>query len=162
VIKMHVVAVLIAIAIIGIGAGGYVAYDSGYIPITETLTVEEPIEGKPVDIETYEQRYKNITMEIPNYDKIKKQLYESDYTAFEIYLDYKQKLEQEGYHQEKIGSTEINEIPVKYYSFLKGLTAVAFIIVLGEDIGRGCESVVLYTTGNALDYQEIIEWYQTG
>lgn len=152
--------VIVALTIIvGAGAGGYIAYDAGYIPITDLMTVEKPLGYREINIENYEQQYKDVISQIPNIDNIKYQVFESDYNSFEIYSDYKNRLENQGYQEKVVGSKTINGINVKYYGFLKGITAVGIAIVSGADVGRGTESVILYTTGSALDYKEMIDYF---
>jgi hypothetical protein len=45
--------------------------------------------------------------------------------------------------------------------FLKGLTVVGVVVTDDADDEFGYDTVVLYATGSAFDFQEILEWYQS-
>ena len=155
---MHPIIIIAVVSSIASGAG-YVAVDQGYIPIGPTLQVERPIGYTKLCTSCYEEKYEDILDQIPNLDKIKYDVFGSDNTYLEIFVDYKQKLEADGFHEETSGIKTVKGIEVRYYGFLKGITAVGIGIALGSDVDLPYESVVLYTTGSALDYQEIIDWY---
>jgi len=157
---MHIVGILAVATIIGsIGAGVYVAEEQGYIPTEKNLQIIEPLGYKEISSTSLEHRFQSILDEIPNYHKLKKKIYISDYNTQEISLDYKQKLEADDYTEYTNGKRRYQDIEINYYGFLKGISAVGLVIVPGDDVGYPTESVILYTTGNALDYKEILDWY---
>jgi hypothetical protein len=155
---MNPLVIIAAFAVIG-GASTIVAVDQGYIPITQTLQIERPVGYTKLCTSCYEEKYQEILSQVPNLDKIKYEVFGSDNTYLEIYVDYKQKLEKEGYQEHTVGSKEIEGVHIRYYGFLKGITVAGIAIASGKDVNLPYESIVLYTTGSALDYQEIIDWY---
>ena len=106
-------------------------------------------------METYIEKYPIIS-QIPNLDKIDKNFYETDENTDSIVESYKQKLLNEGYSLEYEDILTIEDKEYKILGFLKGFTAVGILISNNEDN----ESEVIYTTGSALDFIEILEWYQ--
>lgn len=107
-------------------------------------------------IESYIEKYPIIS-EIPNLDKIDKNFYETDENTGSIIEFYKQKLGNEGYSLEYEDTIIIGEKEYTVLGYLKGLTAVGILISNNDEKG----SEIIYTTGNALDFIEILEWYQS-
>jgi hypothetical protein len=136
----------------------YFAFSFGFIPIKDFLEVKEPIGNiTELDVSSYLESYPELA-DVPNLDKIKYAAYGTDQESSGIMNEYQQRLEDEGYNLEYDGAITIEGQAVRYMGFLKGLTAVGIIMTEDEDIGY--ETVVLYTTGNALDYQDMIQWLE--
>lgn len=157
---MHIL-VPIILASLTIGGSVYVAHEAGYIPIEQTLQIQEPINYQQVCGSCLEEKYRNVLDEIPNLDKIKYEVYISSSNRIEVANDYIQKMTNDGYNLEYQGMKTVYGVDVYYYGFVKGITVVGIAISNGADIGYPeANSIILYTTGNALDYQEIINWYK--
>lgn len=154
--KVLIVLLICAIVIISIF---FIAYYLGYIPIF--LSAKEPIGNyETVDIENLIDEIQDIG-DIPNLDKLEYKAYNTDASTNDVIDDYHRKLINEGYHLEYNDTIELNSLTLQVRGYLKGLTAVA-ILATDEPIGSsGFDSVVLYVTGNALDFREIIDWYQS-
>ncbi len=153
--------VIAAIVIVSIvGAIGSLAYSAGFIPITGLLDVKEPA-GDYVELNTeeYLEEYPEIN-EIPNLDKIKYQAYGTDESVESVESYYEEKLRKEGYGLIREGRVSLSGKTFQYYGFLKGLTAVGVLLVSGAEEEVGYDTMVVYTTGSAFDYKEILEWYQ--
>jgi len=148
---------LVVIALIGAG----VAYETGYLPLSEVLEVKEPVGYSKLDTSDLEAKYQSVLDQIPGSDEIRKEAYGSDSSALEIYVDYKQRLEKEGYKQVAEGEAIVDGVNVKYYGFSEGITGVGIIITAGSEVNMPYESVVLYTTGNILSYEKMIDWYNS-
>jgi len=149
-----------AIVILVVGAIGGIAYNAGFLPITGLLSVKEPAGSSvPLDIESYMEMYPELA-EMPNLDHIKYEAFGTDVSTNVVIDEYTQQLEAEGYHVEYDGTVEMDGSSLQFVGFLKGLTAVGIIITdePAEDVGH--DTVVLYATGNALDFKEILDWYQ--
>jgi len=160
--KRKTAKILIAsvIVILVVGAIGGVAYNAGFLPITGLLSVKEPAGSSvPLDIESYMEMCPELAG-IPNLDRIKYEAFGTDVSTSVVIDEYTQQLEAEGYHVKYEGTVEMDESSFQFVGFLKGLTAIGIIITdePTEDIGH--DTVVLYATGNALDFKEILDWYQ--
>ena len=149
------------IVIIVAGAISGVAYNAGFLPITGLLNVKEPAGSSIVslNIESYMEMCPELA-DMPNLDHIKYEAFGTDVSTSVVIDEYTRQLEAEGYHVEYEGTVEMDESSFQFVGFLKGLTAVGIIVVdeHTEDIGH--DTVVLYATGNALDFKEILDWYQ--
>jgi len=160
-----IIPILVASLTVGAGAT-YVAHDAGYIPMKQLMTTEEPVGYQQICSDCIINRlgdYKNILDEIPNLDKIKYEVYVSQSNHLEITQDYKNKLEQKGYSIKFDGTKTVQNMEIKYIFFIKGLTGIGIAITDGEQLGYPeAKSIVLYTTGNVMDYKEIYEWYVNG
>jgi len=158
---MHI-AIPIIMTICGAVGGTYVAHDAGYIPITQIMDTKEPVGYQPVCSSCIEENYRDIISEIPNLNKIKYNVYISTSNHLEIVQDYNDRLKDEGYQLETSGEKNFRNITIYYYGFIKGITAVGIAIVKGSQLGfPEAESFILYSTGNVMDYQAIINWYNT-
>jgi len=149
-----------AIVILVVGAIGGIAYNAGFLPITGLLSVKEPAGSSvPLDIESYMEMCPELA-EMPNLDHIKYEAFGTDVSTSVVIGEYAQQLEAEGYHVEYDGTVEMDGRSLQFVGFLKGLTAVGIISTdePTEDVGH--DTVVLYATGNALDFKEILDWYQ--
>lgn len=161
-----ILAILVASITIGAIGTTYVAYDAGYVPIKEFMTTEEPIGYERVCGDCVLNQlgdYKNIIDEMPNLKNIKYEFYISTANYLEIIEDYTTRLTKAGYTLEVEGSKTINDINLRYIGFVEGITAVGIVIASGDELGYPeAESLLLYTTGNVIDYQAIYDWYING
>jgi hypothetical protein len=156
---LKLLAVSITIIII-LGICGSVVYNAGYIPMKRFMEVKEPIgEAKEIDINEHLDKYPEIK-NLPYYDKLKYRLYGTNQSLDAVANDYKEKLENEGYKILIEGVAYKDEIPFKYYGFIKGITGVGIIITSDKNVTQDYETMVLYTTGNAVDYRNILKWYK--
>lgn len=157
-----IIPILVASLTIGAGAT-YVAHDAGYVPVKEFMETEEPVGYQQVCSECVINNipeYQTVKDEIPNLEKIKYEFYISTSNYLEIIQDYKDQLKNDGYKLEYQGEKIVKNITIHYAGFIKGLTAVGIAITSGEEFNYPeAESIVLYTTGNVLDYKEIYNWY---
>jgi len=146
------------LVIVGIVIG--FIYNAGFIPIVGFLDVKEPV-GTPVglDIDSYMEEYPQIG-DIPNLDKIKYGVYGTDESIAAVLDSYKEELGHEGYTVIYEGTGEIEGMNFSFIGFLKGLTAVGIITTSEASDELGYDTVVLYATGNAFDFREILDWYQ--
>ncbi len=151
---------IVAVVLLLVGTVICAAYATGFIPITNLLSVKKPVgDSVELNVDDYLQEYPELN-EIPNLDKIKKAAYGTDESVDAVVSDYRQKLEKEGYSLKYEGSGDFNGKSFQYYGFLKGLTAVVVIATSDGNNELGYETEVLYTTGNALDFKAIIDWYE--
>ena len=137
-----------------IGGLGCVAYNAGFLPIKGILNTIKPVGASAeLDIDNYMAEYLKLE-DIPNLDKIKYAAYGTDESITVVADDYKEKLEKKGYNvkYEGTGCTEGRN--------LKGLTAVGIIMTPDTSEEFGYETTLLYTTGNAFEYKEILDWYE--
>ena len=157
--KIAKILVIGIIVLVIIGAVSGIAYNNGFIPITGLMSVKEPIgNAVALNADSYIEAYPELE-DIPNLDKIKYKIYGTDESASIIANDYKQKLQKEGYSVKYAGTVELEEMSFEFTGYLKGLTVVGIITSEdGEEFGYN--TIVLYTTGSALDYMEILDWYQ--
>jgi len=153
-----VVAIILILSIVG--AIGSLAYSAGFIPLVGFLDVTEP-PGYYVELNTEDfiEQYPEIN-DMPNLDKIKYKAYGSDESVDYIANYYKEKMEKEGYKLIQEGTAYLDGKNFLYYGFLKGLTAVGILLASGADQAISHNTMVIYTTGSALDYKEILDWYQ--
>jgi hypothetical protein len=157
VIKLFAVSVTILIIL---GICGSVAYNSGYIPIKRFMAVKRPIgEADEINIDEHINKHPELK-EFPYLDKIKYKVYGTNRSTDTVSKDYKRQLGKEGYKVLYEGKAYKDEIPFQYYGFLKGLTGVGIVITSDENITLNYETMVLYTTGSAFDYREILRWYK--
>jgi len=97
--------------------------------------------------------------DMPNLENINYKTFKTDETSSNIENGYKSQLENEGFNLEYEDYIYHNDNEYKVLGFLKGLKAVGIIIT--EDSDQISEfSKVLYSTGNALDFKEILDWYK--
>jgi len=160
---MNPAVVIIVVGLVGLGGTTYVMHEAGYLPVAQLLETKEPVEYQPVCSSCIEKHYQSIIQDIPNLDKIKYNFYISGSNYLEVHEDYKKRLKKEGYTEKVSGVKTIKNVTIHYYGFIKGITAVGIAIANGEDLSYPeAQSVILYSTGNVLDYQKIIEWYYNG
>ena len=98
---------------------------------------------------------------MPNLDKLEYKAFDTDASVSDVVDDYHSKLNNDGYHLEYSSTVELDGTTFEVRGYLKGLTAVA-ILTTDETIENyDFGSLVLYATGNALDFREILDWYQS-
>ena len=90
---------------------------------------------------------------MPNLDKIEHKIWKTDLPSDQIVNSYKQNLSDKGYNLEYDGIVSLDEKEYTALGFLKGLTAVGILVSNDGD--------VIYATGFATDFIEIVEWYQS-
>lgn len=106
-------------------------------------------------MDSYIEKYPLIS-DIPNLDKIEKNFYNTDENSTSIIEFYKQKLSEEGYSLKYEDTIQIEGYEFTVLGYTKGVTAVGILISNNGSDG----SEVIYTTGNAVDFIDILEWYQ--
>jgi len=124
-----------------------------YIPVF-TKTIEPVGNIGTMNVGSYIESNPDLS-EIPNLDKLNYEGYYSTASSEDIIEGYKSDLQDKGYSLEYEGTMPLDGKQYKLIGFLKGLTAVGIIIYESSS-----ESEVIYVTGNALDFREILEWYQ--
>lgn len=153
-LKKRVAKIVIIFAIVGIVF--FLFNSMGFIPMF--LSIQEPV-GNAAEIKMADL-IEDIPelASIPNLEKVESAAYGTDATVDAVINDYTTKLLSEGYNVEYDGTVEIAGKSYSFVGLLKGITAVGIVITneLSEEMDY--ETVVLYTTGNALDYQDIIKW----
>lgn len=156
---LKLLGVSISIIII-LGICSTVAYNAGYIPMKRFMEVKKPIgDAEEIDINEHLDKHPEIK-NLPYYDKFKYKLYGTNQSIDAVANDYKKKLENEGYKILIEGVAYKDEIPFQYYGFLKGMTGVGIIITANKNVTLDYETMVLYTTGNAADYRNVLKWYK--
>jgi hypothetical protein len=157
IIKLFAISIII---IFFIGIFGSVVYNAGYVPIKRLLIVKKPIgESDEIDIDEHINKYPEIK-KFPYIDKLKYKVYGTNKSLKNVANDYKIKLGEEGYNILYEGVAYKDEIALHYYGFLKGITGVGIVITSEESVALNYETMVLYTTGNAFDYRNILNWYK--
>ena len=153
-LKKRVIKILIVFAIIGVIF--FLIYSMGLIPLF--LNVQKPV-GNTTEIKMTDL-IKDIPeiASVPNLDKVESAAYGTDASDEDVINDYISKLTKEGYSIEYNGTVEIAGKSYRFVGLLKGLTAVGIVTTNDYSEEIGYNTVVLYTTGNALDYQDIINW----
>ena len=156
-LKIFAVSVFI---IIIIGIFGSVVYNAGYIPLKRFMEVKKPL-GNAEEINIDEHIYKHPEIKkFPYLDKLKYKVFGTNRSISVVANDYKEELEKEGFILLYDGVAYKGDIPLQYYGYLKGLTGVGIIITDDENVTQAYETMILYTTGNALDYRKILTWYR--
>jgi hypothetical protein len=134
-----------------------IAYHLGYIPIG--LSVIEPIgNAKTVDVDNLIDEFPSI-VDMPNLDKLEYKAYDTDASVGDVVANYHNRLIGEGYSSKYSGTVELDGVPFEVNGYLKGLTAVG--ILTTDEITENYDSLVIYATGNALDFRDILDWYQS-
>ena len=132
---------------------------TNYLPF---LSETKQPDGKIEQINVQEYIKENPKLgEMPNLDKIKYNAWKTNLTINQVINSYKQKLSIEGYvlqYEDKI-IFDLKEYFV--LGFIKGITAVGILISLDSNPLDDYKSEVIYSTGDILYFEEIIEWYQS-
>jgi hypothetical protein len=157
IIKIFAVSIIV---IIFLGIFGSVVYNAGYIPIKRFMPVKSPL-GEADEIDIDEHLYKHPEIKnFPYIDRLKYKIFGTNKSIDAVANDYKKQLKDEGFNLLYNGEACRRDIPFRYYGYLKGITGVGIIITDDETITLNYETMVLYTTGSALDYREILTWYK--
>ena len=157
IIKIFAVSIIV---IIFLGIFGSVVYNAGYIPIKRFMPVKSPL-GEADEIDIDEHLYKHPEIKnFPYIDRLKYKIFGTNKSIDAVANDYKKQLKDEGYNLLYNGEAIRRDIPFRYYGYLKGITGVGIIITDDETVTLNYETMVLYTTGSALDYREILTWYK--
>ena len=141
-----------------------VAMQSGFFPVM--LETREPA-GYYTEIvpETYtvkkgspeESIYQKFSSFIEGMPKtgIEYRLYETSSGVSEVYDNYAESLQNDGYEacEEYTGSIAYEGQQIYFYTFVKGITLVVFGVM-----PKGTGVYVLYSTGSIADYQELVTW----
>ena len=156
-IKIIISVVLVLVIVGGIGS---IALNIGFLPIKEFLEVREPIgRSEEIELSSFMQEYPELE-EIPNIENINCGVYGTEAHSDAVFYDYKNRLENDGYVLKYEGTGTHDGSDFHYYGFLKGITAVGIVTTSDTDGKFEYDTVVMYTTGNAFDYKDILEWYQ--
>ena len=132
---------------------------TNFLPyLSKTNQPEGNIES--INIQEYIKEYPELG-EMPNLDKINYDAWKTDLTVEQVVNSYKQKLSKDGYDLQYENTIDFDGKEYYVLGFLKGLTAVGILISLDTTSGDNYNSEVIYATGNALDFKEIIDWYQS-
>ncbi len=156
---MKIAGISVVVVLI-VGSAGVIAFNAGFLPINEFLTIKEPA-GSAVSLPVagYMQAYPELA-QIPNLDHIKYEAFGTDASVTTVFAEYEDQLAAEGYHREYQGTGEFGDISFEFAGYLKGLTAVGIIALSGAADYVGHDTVVFYTTGNALEFQAMLDWYE--
>jgi len=99
--------------------------------------------------------------EMPNLDKINYNAWGTNLTIKQVVNSYKQDLLEEGYDLQYENIIFLDGKEYYVLGFVKGLTAVGILISRNTTNIDYYNSEIIYATGNLLDFNEIIEWYQS-
>ena len=147
------IALIVILTVIGF------AFIFGFIPVG--LNVKPPIGNvETLNADAYLDEFPELA-NMPNLDKIEYGAFGTDASTEEVAVDYKNTLLSEGYNQEYSGTVEVDGVNFEADGYLKGLTAVGILTTDETTENYDYNSLVLYATGNALDFREILDWYQT-
>jgi hypothetical protein len=166
--------VVVVVALIITGLGGYVAVDNGYVPIkdlagisflTTLHEIAPPGNYTSISVEQVKAKYPAITEKIatqmPHYNDILIRLYSTGANASDVAEFYRTTLAAKGYTCIKSGRMDIGNvdqgvISIYYYGYEKGITAVG--VVMSDNIPGA--TLVLYTTGYSSYFGDIIPWLE--
>jgi hypothetical protein len=152
---------LISIAIIFILISSIFLYLNltNYLPfLSETKQPVGDIEL--INTQKYIEEYPELG-EMPNLDKINYKAWKTDSTVEQVIDSYKQDLSKGGYNLQYENTIEFAGKEYYVLGYLKGLTAVGILISSDTNLDDDYDSEVLYATGNALDFKEILDWYKS-
>jgi len=135
------------------------AFLLGFIPVG--LNVMTPIGNyETLNADVYLEEFPELS-NMPNLEKLEYAAFGTDASKEDVVSDYDTKLKGQGYSQEYSGTVEVDGVYFEVAGFLKGLTAVAVLVADRATNDHNFDSLVLYATGNALDFREILDWYQS-
>jgi len=136
----------------------FILYINGFIPIG--LSAKAPIGTiEEIEVEQYIEKNPELS-DLPDYDKILYKIFGTDEEIADVLDSYKEILQNDGYTLKYEGSGFITGKNFQYVGFLKGITAVGIIVSSEASTEFGYKTVVLYMTGNAFDFQPLLDWYQ--
>jgi len=157
IMKLLAISLLI---IILLGIFGSVVYNAGYVPITRFMDVKKPVgNSEEININEHLNKHPEIR-DFPYFEKLKYKVFGTNISLDAVANDYKQKLKNEGFKLLYEGIAYREEIPFSYYGYLKGFTGVGIIITSNENVTLKYKTMVLYTTGSAFVYRDILNWYK--
>lgn len=132
---------------------------TSYLPfLSET---RQPVGNiNPINTQKYIEEYPELA-EIPNLDKIRYNAWKTDSTVEQVVNSYKKDLMRDGFNIKYENTLVFNGKEYRVLGLLKGLTAVGILVSSDYDYADIYESEVLYITGNALDFKEILDWYNS-
>jgi len=134
-------------------------YIFGFIPLG--LNTYNPPVGNvgTMDVDKYLNDLPELA-DIPNLEKIQYQGFRSQASTEEIAKGYDKSLKSQGYNKEYCGTIEFDAITYEVAGYLKGITAVG-VIATSETYGEyEGETVVLYVTGIATDFLDMVNYFQ--
>ena len=161
---MRKIAVVGIILLISIGAIVVVAVDQDYVAVNlmgmDNLDLHEPIGSySQFDVDDFIEQYPLLNDEIqkiPHVNDIKKGIYVTKYSADDVLDDYHDTLTDLGYGLQKHGHT-VFVFPFNYRGYVKFGTAVGILVT---DAIPGSDTLVLYTTGYSLHYNDIANYFE--
>lgn len=125
----------------------------------DNLDLHEPIGAyNKIGIDDFRDRHPMLDAEfqkIPHINDIKYGIYETKYSANDVMDDYDNLLSSLGYGLQKRGFT-VFVFPFKYCGYVKWGVAVG---ILATDEIPGYDTLVLYTTGLSLHYNDIRNYF---
>ena len=166
-------AVVAVMVVISAGLGGYVAVDTGYVPVkmlagtalSSMHEVPPPGAYSEISVSDIQAKYPAITNKIatqmPHYNDILIKLYSTNATLDEVASYYNSFLNAKGFtcqmsgHMD-VGNLDLGVLSVYYYGYEKGLTGTG--VVLSDHVPG--KTLVLYTTGYSSYYGDILPWLE--
>lgn len=149
----------IFLVLIFVFSGILLIYSAGFIPVTALLETRAPAgDSSLIGINEFTKYYPKIS-DLTILDKIKYSIYGTDESCEVVEKQYTASLEKDGYKFEYSGSEKIDGFDINSYGHVKGLTAVGIIMISGTKGLFGYDTIVFYSTGNALDYKLLIDEY---
>jgi len=146
---------IICFVIIGVVLSS--SFNAGYIPVKNLLEIKEPIGmTEEIDIEKTIEEYSLPVEEIPSFENVKYKIYGSDKSKGVIEADYIDELTDEGYTLKYRGTKNVKGFDLKYYGFIKGITAVVIVTTSDDNYIKDHETLVLYSIGSVFDYAKIL------
>lgn len=155
---------IIIILLISVSAIVAVAIDQDYVAVNlmgvTNLETHEPIGSyNEIDIDDFVESYPLLYDEfvkIPHINDIKKSIYLTRYSADVVMDAYHNELTDLGYSLQKYGHT-VFAFPFNYRGYVKFGTAVGILVT---DAVPSFDTLVLYTTGSSLRYQDISNYFK--
>ncbi len=134
-------------------------YSTNYLPFSnETKQPAGNIES--INVQKYFEDHPEIK-EMPNLNKINYNAWRTNLTIKQLVDSYKQDLLKEGYDLQYENTIILDGKEYYVLGFIKGLTAVGILISRNTINMNNYYSEIIYATGNILDFNEIIDWYQS-
>lgn len=151
----------LSIVFLVIGAVSFTAHSAGFLPFKPFLKIYEPV-GRMGIYEANDVigNFPSI-VQIPALNNLKHKLFTSTHSINTIALDYKQRLENDGYKLEYSGQDTIAGVNFRYFGFVKGISAIGIIMTNDGGGDFGYNTLVLFTTGNIFSYKSIANWYNS-
>jgi hypothetical protein len=132
---------------------------TNYLPFTNET--KQPVGNiEPINTQKYFEDHPELK-EMPNLNKIKYNAWRTNLTIKQVVDSYKQDLLKEGYDLQYENTIILDGKEYNVLGFIKGLNAVGILISRNTTYMNNYYSEIIYTTGNILDFNEIIDWYQS-